>query len=349
MTKQLNTEKEIAYKDNTTSIERLPFSTVLYPGHYGTFFGFREKADSPIFLCGCTREAIENYIQLRVSDPVFIQTSRSGKQPILSDMDFPRALVNSLKYNKEIELLKLLRFENKLCHECNKVIPEYKYCIDMYGGAFKQNLGWYINKQAYEFGIQPIRMRVLKDRCPQEILDLIQLDLDETPLQYRNIILTDIEEAKKLWKKFTRQNQAIWNLIESEVRVKFGHKRVGEAWTSETILYNIICSLLQNRKILRHYRPDFLDGLELDIFIPELQVGIEYQGIQHFEPVTHWGGEEALRRLIDRDSRKRRLCQEAEVKLFYFKYDEDLSNQIVLARLRPFLTPSDKNNESQFV
>jgi len=33
---------------------------------------------------------------------------------------------------------------------------------------------------------------------------------------------------------------------------------------------------------LRHYRPDFLQGLELDIFIDELKIGMEYQGIQHF-------------------------------------------------------------------
>jgi len=334
------TERKVAYKDGTETIERLPFSTVLYPGHYGTFFGFKERQDSPIVLCGCAREAVENYIRLTVSDSVFTQTSRKRRPFILSKMEFPISLVESLEhieYVEEMEIVNYLKFENRLCHECNRVIPEYKYCDEMYGGSFKQNLGWYINKQAYELGIQPIRLRILRDRCPQEILDMLKLDLELTPEKYREMILTDRDGAKKLWKLFTQQNRAILNFVESEVREKFGQKRVGAAWTSEAILYNIVCVLLPNRKILRHYRPEFLEGLELDIFIPDLRVGIEYQGIQHYEPTSHWGGEDAFHRLKIRDSRKKQLCRQASLNLIYFRYDEDVSNQIVESRLRPFL------------
>lgn len=333
--------KEVAYKNGTETEEPLPFPIVLYPGHYGTFFGFKENPDSPIFLCGCAREPLENYITLTLSDPVFTQTSGQRRKFVLSKMHFPISLVKSLRqveYGQEREIINYLRFENKLCHECNRVIPEYKYCVEMYGGSFKQNLGWYINKQSYEFAIQPIRMRILRDRCPQEILNLITLDLEETPKKYREMIPTDREEAKKLWKLFTQQKQAILNLIESEVREKFGHKRVGEAWTSEAILYNIASTLFPKGKIYRHYRPDFLEGLELDIFLPDFRIGIEYQGIQHFEPVNHWGGEDAFRRLKIRDARKKELCQKASVNLIYFRYDEDLSNQFVQSRLKPFLT-----------
>jgi len=35
--------KEIAFRDNTVAKEQLPLPIVLYPGFYGTFFGFKKK------------------------------------------------------------------------------------------------------------------------------------------------------------------------------------------------------------------------------------------------------------------------------------------------------------------
>jgi len=77
--------------------------------------------------------------------------------------------------------------------------------------------------------------------------------------------------------------------------------------------------------------------LELDIFIQEPRIGIEYQGIQHYEPVKHWGGEEALKKNKERDRRKRQICQHVGIKLIYFKYDEDLSKELIESKLRPHL------------
>ena len=123
-------------------------------------------------------------------------------------------------------------------------------------------------------------------------------------------------------------------LIENEVREKFGHKKVGEAWTSETILYYIITSLYPDKKIHRHFRPDFLNGLELDIFIEELNLGIEYQGIQHFEPVKYWGGKEAFEKLKKRDKIKEKLCRELGITLIYFTYLDELSEEFVLQEIK---------------
>ena len=205
----------------------------------------------------------------------------------------------------------------------------------MYGGSFKQNYGWYINKQAYEWGLDPLHLGVKLDICPQEILELIKLD----PYNTIKIIKAfesqgNIEKASEIRSKLDKQKRKIWNIIENEVRLKFGFKKIGEAWTSETILYYIIECLFPNKKILRHYRPDFLQGLEFDIFIKELNVAIEYQGIQHFQPVKHWGGKEALEKLQERDKRKREICNSSGIIIVYFKYDEELSNDFVLSRLR---------------
>jgi hypothetical protein len=83
----------------------------------------------------------------------------------------------------------------------------------------------------------------------------------------------------------------------------------GETWTSETSLFYIIKSLFPTHFIRRHYRPEFLQGLELDIFIEELKIGIEYQGIQHFQPIEHWGGKIAYLKLIERDARRKKYVK----------------------------------------
>ena len=71
-----------------------------------------------------------------------------------------------------------------------------------------------------------------------------------------------------------------------------------------------------------------LKGKSLDFFIPEHNVAIECQGIQHFQPVDFAGkGEEWSHKMFNenrnRDQEKILLCKENDVKLFhYFKNSE---------------------------
>lgn len=333
--KKKKCKKEIAFKDNTINKENLPFPIVLYPGFYGAFFGFKKEENGYIFLCSCAKEAIENYIRLRLSKPV-PQNSEPARMFILDKMCFPKDLVDKLMKIKvpNNNVFKYLEFENKLCHECNKIVPDFRYCHEMYGPAFKQNYGWYINKQGYEYGVEPISNETIPEICPQEILELIKLDPVKTVKLYYRLQSTDFGKSEKLRKELEKQTRAIWNIIENEVRQKFGHKKIGEAWTSETILYYIVKSLFPNETILRHYRPNFLEGLEIDVFIKELKIGIEYQGIQHFKPVKHWGGKKAFDKLKERDEKKKKLCNTFNTNLVYFNYEEELSNNFVLSRIK---------------
>lgn len=247
------------------------------------------------------------------------------------------ALVETLmKYRapNSYEVVNYLKFENNLCHECNDVVPNYRYCHEMYGVVFKQNFGWYIIKQGYEYGVESLSNRIIPESCPQEILEIIKLDPVETYKRHMELLKTDRAEAMSLYKELEKQNRQVWNIIENEVREKFGHRRIGEAWTSETILYQIIRSLFPDMTIIRRYRPDFLQGLEIDIFIKELKTGVEYQGIQHFKPVEHWGGSEGLKKLKARDKKKRKIYNTLGIPLVYFRYNEGLNNELVLAKLK---------------
>ena len=68
----------------------------------------------------------------------------------------------------------------------------------------------------------------------------------------------------------------------------------------------------------RERKLPWLKGLELDFFIPEYSIGIECQGLQHFEPVEIFGGEKSFHSILDRDNKKRLLCNENGVKLLYY-------------------------------
>ena len=78
-------------------------------------------------------------------------------------------------------------------------------------------------------------------------------------------------------------------------------------------------------------------GLEIDIWIPSLKVGVEYQGIQHFQVVEHWGGEDGLKKRKENDHKKKILCKTLEYHLIEFRYDEILTEQILQRKVKSFL------------
>lgn len=93
--------------------------------------------------------------------------------------------------------------------------------------------------------------------------------------------------------------------------------------TSELQRYTaqLIERLLNDVDVLENTRPDWLindDGarLELDFYIPRFDVAIEVQGDQHYEftPFFH-GDTEGYRKQIERDKRKRAICESRGITL----------------------------------
>ena len=65
-------------------------------------------------------------------------------------------------------------------------------------------------------------------------------------------------------------------------------------------------------------------SLSLDFYLPQYNIAIECQGSQHFEPNEYFGGEEAFEKQIERDERKKKLCEENNVKLIYINYFDSI-------------------------
>jgi len=117
-------------------------------------------------------------------------------------------------------------------------------------------------------------------------------------------------------------------------------------WKHERYLYQIVCDLFPDLKVIRHARPDWLGGLELDIFVPTLDLAFEYQGIQHFKPIEHWGGEEKLRIQQEHDARKLRLCDAQGITLICINYDENLTASLVKSKIPKSLRYIAQSTES---
>lgn len=56
----------------------------------------------------------------------------------------------------------------------------------------------------------------------------------------------------------------------------------------------------------------------MDFYLPKYKIGIECQGIQHFEKVDYFGGEIEFNSLNKRDKAKKQICVENNIRLFYY-------------------------------
>lgn len=110
---------------------------------------------------------------------------------------------------------------------------------------------------------------------------------------------------------------------------KFRFNQDGEGSVAENILYQIVCQIFPAQLVIRHHRPAWLLGLELDIYLPTLNLAFEYQGQQHFHPIKAWGGEKALKKIKERDARKVEICRQIGVKLIHISYTELLTEDYV--------------------
>lgn len=317
---------------SSITMEDLPYPIVYYPSLYGAFFAFSDDIDSDIYFCECEREAIENYIALRKQSPLKNYTG-SKTYPLGSDY-FSEMIAEKSRKNPDDPLAQF-KFKPNLCHRCNNRLPRLDYCLDMYAGGskFKQTYGWFINQEYFRCGIDPYQSdNILEQNCPPEIMDFkircdtLQKRLDINP------------EDKDLQDELTMYNREFHNSIENKARESLGFKKIGETWVSETILFNIVKGLFTSSKVIKHHRPKWLEGLELDIYLPEEKLAFEYQGIQHFIAVDHWGGSSQLQKQQEHDRRKIALCEKRQVRLIHINYDDPLTTEYIKSKVQQYLS-----------
>jgi hypothetical protein len=87
----------------------------------------------------------------------------------------------------------------------------------------------------------------------------------------------------------------------------------------------------------KHDTFEWLGLQSLDFYLTDYSIAIECQGKQHFEPIDFFGGKERFKDDVERDIRKRKLCEEHNVPLYYINYDEN-----IIEKLNEILTKIQK-------
>ena len=229
--------------------------------------------------------------------------------------------------------------ENKSISEINKEFPN-KYIISRLRDTAKSHQTK--REDSFEF---------LKNNNEKPIIKKYNQVLN----QYK----TDFSEkcVKKLWNKgqiwlsydenplsYINGNYSFFYFIENSIRLIFlsiifsnqddfrtsiGLPKIGQGWVSETNLFNTINNYFDKIKVIQHASPICLGRQHLDIYLPELKIAIEYQGKQHSEPITFFGGVEGHQKTIERDERKKKLCAENEC-LLLFVYPETKIDEFII-------------------
>lgn len=102
-----------------------------------------------------------------------------------------------------------------------------------------------------------------------------------------------------------------------------------------------ICRESKGEKIIRNYLIDkkiefvkekkFLDFnkyIEFDFYLPNYNLCIEYDGIQHFEPIDFFGGKERFLATQKTDIMKNKYCESKKINILRISYLDDIKSTL---------------------
>lgn len=127
----------------------------------------------------------------------------------------------------------------------------------------------------------------------------------------------DSKETRKLIKE-----------CENIIRQKENLPLIGEGWISETVLFKQIEAIFEKEIVEKHASPLFLGKQHYDVYFPNYRIALEYQGVQHFEPIDIFGGTDGLKRTQERDRRKKELSIMNGVALIEVMPDYDIEELV---------------------
>ena len=74
-------------------------------------------------------------------------------------------------------------------------------------------------------------------------------------------------------------------------------------------------------------------ALRFDFYLPQYDLFIEYDGIQHFKPVNYFGGEKTFQEIQKKDNIKNSFCRKNKIKLLRIAYNENIEQKLKEAKI----------------
>lgn len=158
----------------------------------------------------------------------------------------------------------------------------------------------------------------------------------EEHLKY-SVVEHDFKEFDETWRYadtlLDQANEGFFDKAE-----KYTYLRSSNKWITEEYTYKLVKKLYKEHNVIYQHRPLFLKSekggqMSYDIFISGMNIAIEYQGKQHFEPVEFFGGLEAFQSVKKRDKEKLELSIKNGIKLVYVYYWEEVSEELLKRKI----------------
>ena len=158
------------------------------------------------------------------------------------------------------------------------------------------------------------------------VLKLIQLYKRLKQPQNPSLICREsvqhFEEAVNLFRQWYRNNtRFFYHLYENKGLLAI-------RWRSEYKLFQFTKFFFDDS--IFQYRTDWLGDQSFDVYIPSLNIAIEYQGKQHYDVVEYFGGIEKYHENQMRDWKKRYRSEKHGITLYEWKYTEPVNFTTVL-------------------
>lgn len=121
-------------------------------------------------------------------------------------------------------------------------------------------------------------------------------------------------------------------------RNNFNNKNIcGTTSKAESILYNEIIKKFPKLNVIRNDRI-ILNGLELDIYLPELKIAIEWNGVFHYKDVHK---NKKLELIKNKDLLKEQMCKELGINLIVIK-DLTSNKKFILEKVNEIVSYIEK-------
>lgn len=199
------------------------------------------------------------------------------------------------------------------------------------------------NEQYISLGVEvPVTAYDVLVHCPTTLTNYGQSNLREI-----SEIVEELIERKGVNLLSLYHNRKALNGLcrdaEDLCREDNGIAKVGQGWVSQAKLFSLIKMRFPNAKI--EYSPLWLGSQRIDIFIPSHKVAIEYHGLQHYEPVGYFGGEDSFKKTVARDKLKAELCRKNGVEYYEWPHTRPVIEEQVEAFIEE-IAPRMKRNSS---
>jgi hypothetical protein len=257
----------------------------------------------------------------------------------------PIEVFNCLNYSKDIapQFTYVDYFKTKfsLSGSTNQLIrtDEFKKIIETFDS----------NEIEHFFEVQYLVENLMFENFYSELMaDILQIRIRDrlclnapfcNPAQLLQIRFDKINITRSLVNEFYKKVKTNIRNLENQVRKKSGYKEVGSIY-SEMLIFKFFTDNFSTYDVAYQYSPQWLGRQRFDVYIKALNIAIEYNGKQHYEPIGFFGGNDGFNETVRRDLLKRKKCMENNCVLFEIKYDEDID--LALSRIKKKINETSK-------